>query len=294
MEDFPHRHISFQTSVDGITPSIDQPVRLTLRHLRSDDDYARCEALQEATWGKGFKEIANATMMMISQKVGGVAAGAFDPEGELRGLVFGISGVKGGRPAHWSHVLAVDTSFHGRGIGRHLKAYQRDYLLHLGIEHMYWSYDPLVARNAHLNLRRLGAEPVEYARDLYGDGGQNLQHRGLGTDRFIVEWRLRDSVDALPGQGTAADTELKAPLVNCDAEGRPRTDSFELPRSPWVRVEIPTDIQTLKDDDPEAALAWRLSTRHAFMGYLQQGYRVVGFERRTNRCFYLVHRPEES
>lgn len=289
MEDFPHRTLD----IDGVPPHADRPLRLTLRHLRSDDDYARCEALQEATWGKGFKEIANATMMMISQKVGGVAAGAFDPQGELRGLVFGISGVRGGHPAHWSHILAVDVPFHGRGIGRHLKAYQRDYLLHLGIDRMYWSYDPLVARNAHLNLQRLGAEPVEYARDLYGDGGQNLQHRGLGTDRFIVEWRLRESPEALPGHGRTSETQLEAPVVNSEADGAPRTDAFELPSLAWVRVEIPPDIQTLKEEAPEAALAWRLSTRRAFLGYLRQGHRVVGFQRRTNRCFYLVHRPEE-
>lgn len=286
MDDFPQRHIL----VDGLT-HLDGSITLTLRHLRSDDDYARCEALQEATWGKGFKEIANATMMMIAQKVGGVAAGAFDSEGELRGLVFGISGVKNGRPAHWSHILAVDVPFHGRGIGRHLKAYQRDYLLHLGIDRMYWSYDPLVARNAHLNLQRLGAEPIEYARDLYGDGGQNLQHRGLGTDRFIVEWRLAEESGGVADRGGEAIAD--APVVNADAEGRSRQGSFELPQGPWLRIEIPTDIQGLKGADPDAALAWRLSTRRAFMGYLPQGYRVVGFERRGDRSFYLVHRPEE-
>lgn len=268
------------------------PLRLTLRSLTSADDYARCEALQEATWGAGFNEIASATMMMISQKVGGVAAGAFDDDGELRGLIFGISGMRDGRPAHWSHVMAVDTALHGRGIGRHLKAYQRQLLLDIGIDVMYWTYDPLVARNAHLNLERLAAEPVEYARDLYGDGSHNLQHRGLGTDRFIVRWEMRDDqverrLAARPPAPTDAATP---PPVNSD-NGSPKDPGFQLPDAHIIRIEIPHDIQTLKNEHPELARRWRLSTRHAFLGYMQQGYRVRGFQRLDQRCFYRLHGP---
>lgn len=286
---FPSRQIHVTSRPEEDT------VALTLRSLTSDDDYARCEALQEATWGQGFKEIASATMMLISQKVGGVAAGAFDPGGELRGLVFGVSGVRDGRPAHWSHILAVHSAWAGYGIGRHLKFYQRDLLVNLGIEDMYWSYDPLVARNAHLNLQRLAAEPVEYIENLYGDGGQNEQHRGLGTDRFIVCWRLQDpEVERrLEAPPPAPDGWLDAPLVNSrDSQGgQPLESPFDLPEAPLVRVEIPADIQTLKDESPETAMAWRMCTRRAFLGYLERHYRIRGFQRHDGRGFYLMVGP---
>ena len=50
---------------------------------------------------------------------------------------------------------------------------------------MYWTFDPLVAKNAHLNLNLLGARVVEYVRDMYGTTTSPL-HNGLATDRLIV------------------------------------------------------------------------------------------------------------
>lgn len=272
--------------------------RLLLRPLASDDDYARCEALQRATWGQDFVQIASATMMMISQKMGGIAAGAFDDDGELVGLVFGITGLRHGRPAHWSHILAVVPELHGHGLGRALKLYQKDRLLEIGVERMYWTYDPLESRNAHLNLNRLRAEPVEYLRDLYGDGSSNVLHRGLGTDRFLVEWRLDDeAVDRSiePKATSSADSEtteiaIIMPRVNVDDQGRPLTDTLRLPDLNTLLVEIPTDIQRLKTEDPELAVAWRTSTRQALQHYMDAGHRVRRLLRDGRRCAYLLEK----
>jgi predicted GNAT superfamily acetyltransferase len=55
-----------------------------------------------------------------------------------------------------------------------------------------------------------------------------------------------------------------------------------------VRVEIPENIQAVKADRPEAAVAWRESTRHAFETYLARGLTVEAFyrDRASGRCFY--------
>jgi predicted GNAT superfamily acetyltransferase len=274
-----------------------EPLRLTLRELASADDYARCEALQRATWGQGFVEIASAATMMISQKVGGLSAGAFDGGGELVGCLFGISGVRRDRTgrtrrAHWSHIMAVRDGARGLGIGRHLKVFQRDFLLGLDIPVAYWSYDPLVSRNAHLNLDRLGAEPIEYARDLYGPGDDNELHRGIGTDRFIVEWRLRDPrvEQALRDELTQPPSWRQAPIVNADGAGRPLDGDFDLPDAGVVRVEIPADVQAVKRDQPSTAVLWRHATRRAFQGYMARGYRVRGLVREGGRSFYALER----
>lgn len=272
-----------------------EPLRLTLRELSSSDDYARCEALQRATWGQNFAEIALAAMMMITQKVGGLAAGAFDGRGELLGCLFGITGLRDRRPAHWSHVMAVHDAARGLGIGRHLKIFQRDFLLGLGVPVAYWSYDPLVSRNAHLNLNRLGAEPVEYARDLYGPGDENALHRGIGTDRFIVEWRLREPRvgKALKNELDPPDSWRRAPIVNTGGDGRPYGDDFDLPDLDIVRVEIPADIHAVKRDQPRTAVLWRRATRRALQGYMDRGYRIRGLVRDGDRSCYALQLDED-
>lgn len=287
----PASTVSAPTEVELSTG--DGPRRLTLRHLRSDDDYARCEDLQRATWGQDFPQIASATMMKISQKVGGLSGGAFDDAGNLLGLIFGISGMRNGEPAHWSHITAVAPSLRGLGLGRHLKAFQRRFLLEIGVEKVYWTYDPLESRNAHLNLNRLGAEPVEYHEDFYGDGADNALHRGLGTDRFIVEWRLASpEVEEALHHGPRARESPTAPLVNADDEGTPRiTAPDSPPDAAEIRIEVPLDVQTVKDARPELAIAWRRATRWAFQGYMSRGYRVQAFQRQAGRGFYLLRRP---
>ena len=233
-------------------------------------------------------------MMKISQKVGGVAAGAFGPDGRLYGLIFGLTGLRDGHTTHWSHIMAVESGLRGRGLGRYLKAFQRALLLELGVRTMIWTYDPLVARNAHLNLQRLGAEPVEYHPNFYGDGGQNELHRGIGTDRFIVEWRLDGAKveQRLRGEedpGTEAFRSLSP--VNSQPSGVPRRDEFPLPEAPRVLIEIPLDVQEVKERDGDEAMAWRLSTRRAFQHYFARGYRVRSFLRGQMAGSYALEAP---
>ncbi len=222
-------------------------------------------------------------------------------DGRLLGFVFGISGVRGGRLAHWSDMLAVREEARGRGLGRRLKAYQRERLLELGIEVAYWTYDPLEARNAHLNIVRLGARPVEYVADMYGSQTGSELHSGLGTDRFVVEWELRDpQVEAALGIGSsrrqagvgASEFDV-APVVNSELVGGvvvPRES--DPPELPALRVEVPGDIQAVKLRSLDEARAWRNSTRRALLYCLKRDYSVTGFRReeRSGRCFYLLAR----
>ena len=92
--------------------------------------------------------------------LGGVAAGAWDERGSLIGFVFGITGIEGGRPVHWSDMLAVRPAFRDVGLGWRLKIYQRRVLLERGVRSCYWTFDPLESRNAYLNFSKLGAVAV--------------------------------------------------------------------------------------------------------------------------------------
>lgn len=265
---------------------------VVIRRLQGRDEYQACLELQRKTWGASFSEFVSPALLMVSQKIGGVVAGALDAEDRLLGFVYGLTGVKDGRIVHWSHMLAVRDGFRGAGLGRRLKLYQRELLLDLGVDLVYWTYDPLVARNAHLNLNRLGAEIAEYEEDLYGDSDSDL-HRGLGTDRFIVEWRIRSQRVEQAIAGALGDTAvrfLESPIVNSQvaSDGIVRLVQGELPIRPEVRVEIPSDIQVVKHESLEEAAAWRDNTRKTFTWYMRRGYRVGAFYRdlRSGRCFY--------
>jgi predicted GNAT superfamily acetyltransferase len=225
---------------------------IAIRHLTEPAELDGCVALQRAIWGETFNELVPRAILMVAGKLGGVVAGAFDGE-RLVGFVFGLTGVREGRLAHWSDMLAVAPGCRDHGIGRALKAFQRDAVVALGVTEMYWTYDPLISRNAHFNLNRLGAEVVEYVPDMYGATGSAL-HGGVATDRFVVRWRL-----------VAPRGEAPAPA---------RDDR---------RVVIPAEAES-------ASAEWRARTRAAFLGAFAEGYRVVGFERDGEQAYYRLAR----
>ena len=258
-----------------------------IRPLSRREDCEACVELQRDTWGRDFVDVVPATILQVSQRVGAVAAGAFATDGRLVGFVFGISGVRNGATAHWSDMLAVRPEARGQGLGRRLKLHQRRQLLADGVERVFWSFDPLVARNARLNLVELGAVAVEYVPDMYGDTGSVL-HRGLATDRLIVEWRLRDPAveRILDGEPDEAPGEaLTAPVVTTPAAG---DEPAPLPRAPWLRVELPGDIERLKAAAPDEAWRWQQHLRRVFGNRLDSPG-IVGLERdAAGRWFYLV------
>ena len=291
--------------VQGILSGVSGDL-ITIRPLETRAEYTACVALQRDIWGVDFLDVVPATILMVSQQVGGVASGAFDLDGRLLGFVFGVSGVRDGVLAHWSDMLAVRPETRGRGLGRRLKLHQRERLLAVGIERVYWTFDPLVALNARLNLTTLGASPVEYVSNMYGDTGSQL-HRGLETDRFIVEWRLRDPAVERALAGTSARLPAAAqegPIVTVaqgDAApdaGAAAVDSVDLadraaslPDAPWVRVEIPADLDKLKTEAPALAGRWQRGLRRAFTTYLNEHHaRVAGVltDTGSGRWFYAV------
>ncbi|MEO7039212.1 MAG: hypothetical protein ABI446_05660 [Gemmatimonadaceae bacterium] len=267
---------------------------IAIRSVDGEEELELCVRMQHRIWGETYSGTVPSVILSLSQKLGGVVAGAFDAEGQMLGFVFGMTGLIDGALAHWSDMLAVDASARDRGIGRRLKYFQRDMLRALGIRMMYWTYDPLVARNAYLNLVKLGAFASEYIVDFYGPDTGSTLHGELGTDRFVVKWHLGDGdADASDTPPVLAKSEHDAFIVNPQHDGNPPV-LLDLPNDPSVRIEIPPDIYALIDDAPDLAHEWRMTTREAFTWYLRRGYRVAGFSTApdSGRCFYTVRAPE--
>jgi predicted GNAT superfamily acetyltransferase len=257
---------------------------LHIRDLGSLKDYADCVALQEETWGAGFSERVPTAILNVSQKIGGVAAGAFDENGRIVGFVFGLTGVRDGELVHWSDMLAVSKEHRNRGLGQQLKAYQREKVAALGVTSMLWTFDPLQAGNAHFNINHLGAMPIEYVPDMYGSNTGSALHGSLPTDRFVVRWRFDGGKDRAPLAIAGGEPPMANPI---GTDGLPTTALLPslTPHAGPIHVQIPHDMSEVQRQGKSIAMRWRLVTREVIVAWLGAGYRVSGFVRPEGTAF---------
>jgi predicted GNAT superfamily acetyltransferase len=274
--------------------------------LWSTAQYQICEDLQAVIWQADPVEVVPAHLLITAQRHGGLVLGAFAPGGEMVGCLFGFPArTAADNPLtadpeweHCSHFMGVVPEWRGRGVGYQLKLAQREWALSQGYGLITWTYDPLEAGNAVLNLTKLGAVCRCYLRDFYGEMAEGL-NVGLPTDRFEVAWWLdSDRVhERVAGQARRPELEelLAAGAVVLNAGSVRPGSSVEPgalvePVGERVLVEIPTNIQAVKAESMELALAWRLSVREACEAAFAAGYiaqDVVSTDERA-RVYYVL------
>ena len=262
---------------------------ITYRPFQTPEDGAACVRLQLEIWGRSFDHVP-ASLLRVATMIGGLTIGAFDAQRDLVGFVFSLAGIRDGEPIHWSHMLGVREDVRGAGVGRHLKEMQRAELARRGISRVLWTFDPLQARNAHLNFNRLGVRLIDYVENMYGITASPLHH-GLATDRLIV--MLPTSPAAFPPAATAngaIGADGTAPILTPFPRSGDLTVDIDDTSVPSVLIEIPTDLQQLLASAPEVAGTWRLATRSSFLRAMRRGYEVTGLRREhaTNRAFYTL------
>jgi predicted GNAT superfamily acetyltransferase len=263
--------------------------------LRDIVDLAGCRAVvavEEAVWGAG-SEIVPASVLLVSAKRGGILIGAFEAA-RLVGFVWSLAGLRDGRPTHWSHMLAVVPDARGRALGVRLKLAQRERALAQGVDLIEWTFDPLQAANAHLNLARLGAVAGTYLVNAYGEM-QGALHRGTPTDRLVAEWWIRDRrvrTRAADGGGErSGPTEGPAALKATRGERWTEPDAARLDlEAPEVLLPVPPRFTEMQREAPDLALRWRLAARDVFTTYFARGYRADDFVREGKEeggCYVL-------
>lgn len=231
--------------------------QVILRELDGLEDLHRAERFQVEVWGEGERP-DNVDIMLALQHEGALVAGAF-ASGEMLGFLFGFPTATPG--VQHSHRLAVSVRARGLGLGARLKWFQRDWCLARGVTRVRWTYDPLRAINAGLNIAVLGATASQYLVDYYGPmPGINA---GLPSDRVMTEWRL------------------DAPTVQQRAAGEALS-----PQDHGAEVVIPADIDALMAADPQAGLAERLRLRAVLQTAFAEGQAIIGFDR-LRHCYAL-------
>jgi predicted GNAT superfamily acetyltransferase len=245
---------------------------ILIRSCQGRDEFEACVQLEIETWGYDPADLIPNRSFMLSQKIGGQVIGAFDTSlagtpgqgsaASLIGYVLAIPGIKpqgDGADRHYlhSHMLAVKSGYHNRGLGAKLKLFQRQEALSRGIRRMEWTFDPLEIKNAFLNIHKLGAIIRRYYPDFYGVSSSRLQG-GLPTDRLVAEWYL-DS----PRVAAIAESHTDAECNIVD------------------RITVPASIYQWKasDENRDRALAVQLENRGKFQKAFERGLAVVGFTR---------------
>ncbi len=258
---------------------------ISIRRAATIAEYRACQDAQRRAWGITEESyIVPLATMIGAQEHGSLVLGAFLPEGKAVGLAFAFLGRVEGRFCLYSQLTGVVPEFQGSGIGRRLKAEQRDFARSEGVSCLAWAFDPLQAGNAWFNLQILGATAGRYLENMYGPRSDAL-NLGRATDRLIAVWETSATIRADP---PAIDLAKLPRLIAADPP------TFHGPPDPAPEVvflEIPSDFHELRAESPGRADAWESAIRNAFRAAFDAGYRASGFVRDRG---YLLKRARMS
>jgi chorismate synthase len=253
-----------------------------IRPARDRADYEACVGLQRKVWRLADVEITSAIQLVATTWAGGLLHLAETAAGEPVGFAYAFPALRGGVPHLHSDMVAVRPEHQKRGVGERLKWAQRTDALEAGITLITWTYDPMQALNANLNLRRLGAVGAEFLQDFYGVTTSPLHH-GLPTDRLLVHWELNaPRVRQRAGEGELPRS-VPAPVLprindvkwqaGWPVSSEPRLDL----EAPELLLEVPPEWNVLCQAAPRVAAVWQDKVRRAFQAYLGRGYIAADF-----------------
>jgi len=223
---------------------------IQVRKCEKLEEFHGCVELQRQIWGEADLEVEPVTMFVVAAHTGGQVLGAFE-NGRMIAYTLAIAGLQDHVPYLHSHMTGVLSDYRDRGVGRMLKLFQREEALSRGIRLIQWTFDPLELRNAHFNLNRLGAISRQYLPNLYGTTTSPL-HRGLATDRLLVEWRL-DSSRAVVAIQSLAKEPVESPAM----------------------IELPPELEHWQQENAPEVKKVQSRVREEFTRWFAKGYAAV-------------------
>lgn len=251
----------------------------------------QCQAgstVVEQVWGPG--DGCSVAQMTVHATYGGVVLLARTGNQPI-GFLLSFPALYRGEWVLWSHETAVLPEYLHQGIGYRLKAEQRRIAAEIGYQTIAWTFDPLVSRNAHFNLNKLGASIAEYKINVYGVLDNDVVNRALPTDRFVAVWPVA-GCSPTPGPVLGADLDQPVWLALTDTL-KPNLQVIPgTVRPTAVITEIPRRLDVVLDEQPDLAHEWRVAFRQVAEQLFALNYQVTHFDASGVHSFYTWTRNE--
>ena len=222
---------------------------IRLLRLLDSKDQESARKIFDFTWNMDTGTEITPNLLQAMVHSGSYLSGAFI-DNKIVGAAFAFPATNDGLHLH-SHMTAVLPEFRDKGVGYALKIDQWNWAKRKNYSYLSWTFDPLVRRNAKLNIAKLGVDISAYYPNFYGDMPDAL-NAGDESDRLMVSWR------------TDVDVPRARELIT-----NPEPDD--------ILIEIPEDIVAIRSKNQSESMKWRRQVREQFLAAFEKNGKVIGF-----------------
>ena len=222
---------------------------IEVRELENLQDQDSGRKIFDLTWAMDAGTEITPNLLQAMVHSGAYLSGAFI-ENKIVGAAFAFPATNNGLHLH-SHMTAVLDEYRDKGVGYALKVDQWNWAKKKNYSHLSWTFDPLVRRNAKLNIVKLGVDISSYYPNFYGAMPDAL-NAGDESDRLMVLW----------------STDIDEPKAR---------ELITHPKSDDILIEIPEDIVAIRSRNQSESMKWRRHVRDQFLAAFEKNGKVVGF-----------------
>jgi predicted GNAT superfamily acetyltransferase len=222
---------------------------LQLRILKTFQDQDSARKIFDKTWAMEVGTEITPNLLQAMVHSGSYLSGAFI-DNKIVGAAFAFPATNNGLHLH-SHMTAVLEEYRDQGVGYALKIDQWNWAKKHEYSHLSWTFDPLVRRNAILNIVKLGVDISAYYPNFYGAMPDAL-NAGDESDRLMVLW----------------STGINEPKAR---------ELITYPKPNDILIEIPEDIVVIRSKDQSKSMNWRRQVRDQFLAAFEKNGKVIGF-----------------
>jgi predicted GNAT superfamily acetyltransferase len=224
-------------------------LEIKIRPLLTIEDQSMGRAVFDHTWAMDAGTEITPNLLQAMVYSGAYLSGAFISN-ECVGAAFAFPATTGGLHLH-SHMTAVLDKYRDLGVGYLLKIGQWHWAKKNNYKEITWTFDPLVRRNAKLNIVKLGVDISAYYPNFYGAMPDAL-NAGDESDRLMVSW----------------STDIDEPKAR---------ELITHPKPGDILIEIPEDIVAIRSKNQSESMKWRRQVRDQFLAAFEKNGKVVGF-----------------
>ena len=222
---------------------------IQVRELVNLQDQDSGRKIFDLTWAMDAGTEITPNLLQAMVHSGSYLSGAFI-DNKIVGAAFAFPATNNGLHLH-SHMTAVLEEYRDQGVGYALKIDQWNWAKKHKYPYLSWTFDPLVRRNAKLNIIKLGVDISTYHLNFYGEMPDAL-NAGDESDRLMVSW----------------STDIDEPKAR---------ELITHPKPGDILIEIPEDIVAIRSKDQSESMKWRRQARDQFLAAFDKNGKVVGF-----------------